>query len=231
MDARKAEYIRMSQRKFPKCVLHKALKKYGTDAFNWTIIDSTDQEPEAFELEVKYIKEFNSHYIDGFGYNMTDGGEGISGYIYSTESSIQQGKDRQGKTRSRQSITKSNEGISRNWKALSPYNVIFTFRNLAAFCREHNLDDGCMVRISQGLLQSYKGWNCWKLDENMNPISSVHRSGKRKLFSYTDPQGNLVQTTTLRKLCTEHNLNESIMSKVSSGKRKRHRGWTAAILP
>ena len=56
-------------------VFHKAIKKHGKDAFVWELLTQTDDWNE----ETRYIKEYNSHYLDGHGYNMTYGGEGTLG--------------------------------------------------------------------------------------------------------------------------------------------------------
>lgn len=58
------------------CVFHRAIKKYGKEKFNWEIIDETNSLDDAYELEKRYIKEFNSYHPNG--YNMTKGGAGGS---------------------------------------------------------------------------------------------------------------------------------------------------------
>jgi len=66
--------------------LYKALRKYNMiDTFELIEIDRADIEEELCKKEMKYIVQFNSHYINGNGYNMTNGGEGIVGYIYTDE--------------------------------------------------------------------------------------------------------------------------------------------------
>jgi group I intron endonuclease len=58
-------------------LLHKAIKKYGFENFSWEIIfESFDKKYALDELEGHFIKEFNSFYLNGFGYNMTYGGQG-----------------------------------------------------------------------------------------------------------------------------------------------------------
>jgi predicted GIY-YIG superfamily endonuclease len=77
-----------------KC-LYKALRKYGmVDTFNLDEIDTADNEEELREKEIEWIKKYNSHYIDGNGYNMTYGGEGTCGYIH-TEQDKQRARESQ----------------------------------------------------------------------------------------------------------------------------------------
>jgi len=56
---------------------HKALAKYGKDAFKWTILEEADDQIYALHiLEEFYIRQQNSHAYDGHGYNYSYGGNG-----------------------------------------------------------------------------------------------------------------------------------------------------------
>jgi uncharacterized protein YdhG (YjbR/CyaY superfamily) len=62
--------------------LYNALRKYDmVDTFELVEIDTADTLEELCEKEIGYILMYNSHYIDGYGYNMTYGGDGTNGYI------------------------------------------------------------------------------------------------------------------------------------------------------
>jgi len=61
---------------------YRALTKYGFDAFDWEIVQHFDTANEAKQAEIFWIAELNTNTCrDGFGYNETDGGEGITGYF------------------------------------------------------------------------------------------------------------------------------------------------------
>jgi hypothetical protein len=63
-------------------VVHKALRSYTMiDTFELIVIDTADNAEELSEKEIGYIRTYDSHYIDGYGYNMTYGGEGTGGYV------------------------------------------------------------------------------------------------------------------------------------------------------
>lgn len=70
------ERIWQHLRKYEKedCLFHQEMKKYGDDNFEWEVIDTTNSEKEAIELEKKYIKEFGT--LAPKGYNMNKGGVG-----------------------------------------------------------------------------------------------------------------------------------------------------------
>ena len=58
-------------------LLHKAIQKYGNDVFSWEIIfESQDKKYLLEEMETFFIKENNSYFENGCGYNMTHGGQG-----------------------------------------------------------------------------------------------------------------------------------------------------------
>jgi len=67
--------------------LYNALRKYNdkleTDFCEE--IDTASSLEELYEKEKLYIQKYNSHYIHGNGYNMTYGGEGNHGYIFTEE--------------------------------------------------------------------------------------------------------------------------------------------------
>jgi group I intron endonuclease len=54
----------------------KALYKYGFNNFDFEVLENTTED-KLDEREIYYIKEKNSYYLDGHGYNMTRGGQGI----------------------------------------------------------------------------------------------------------------------------------------------------------
>ena len=71
-----------------KCV-YNALRKYDmVDNFELVEIDTAYTIGELCEKEIEYIQIYNSHYIDGYGYNMTYGGEGVNGYVFTKEDKL-----------------------------------------------------------------------------------------------------------------------------------------------
>lgn len=62
-------------------LFHRAIRKYGWDSFSWEIL----VENASLDDEKRLIKEYNTRAIIGFGYNLTDGGEGNLGWIMKEE--------------------------------------------------------------------------------------------------------------------------------------------------
>jgi group I intron endonuclease len=74
---------------------HYALKKYGRDGFDVSVIDQADNEAALSAKEMEWIKKCNCR--GPKGYNMTDGGEGSRGYIASPEARAKISKSRKGR--------------------------------------------------------------------------------------------------------------------------------------
>ena len=94
LEQRKKEHKYCAKNCYPQC-LYKALIKYDmVDTFELIQIDTAETLEELCEMEIIYIIEYNSHYINGKGYNMTFGGEGLSGYIYTEKDKQKQSEKR-----------------------------------------------------------------------------------------------------------------------------------------
>lgn len=71
----------------------RALRKHGIDNFKWETIDTAQTEQELNLLEQLYIEEYRQN---GQIYNLTDGGEGMSGYRHSEESKYKMSESTKG---------------------------------------------------------------------------------------------------------------------------------------
>jgi len=70
-------------------ILYNAIRKHKmVDTFELIEIDTADTLEELCEKEIRYIQEYNSYYLNKNGYNMTYGGEGTNGYVYTEEDKI-----------------------------------------------------------------------------------------------------------------------------------------------
>ena len=90
--------------------INRARKKYGIDAFDFEILKECEDE-ELNKWETYYIKELNTKVPNG--YNMTDGGDGRSGYkfIYSEESKKKMSESHKGKKLSQEQRKKMSESL------------------------------------------------------------------------------------------------------------------------
>lgn len=75
-ERRKNQHLWEAERD-PQWHFHRAIAKYGKDAFDWQILEeSNDQEYALHVLEELHIRQQNSHAYDGHGYNYSYGGNG-----------------------------------------------------------------------------------------------------------------------------------------------------------
>lgn len=70
-------------------ILHNAIKKHGSENFEFKVIETDIPEGLIDERERYYIKYYNTFYINGQGYNMTEGGQGVHGYLHTEETKQQ----------------------------------------------------------------------------------------------------------------------------------------------
>lgn len=96
-------------------------------------------------------------------------------------------------------------------------NPVGVITNLAAFCRENNLDNTHMVAVANGRLYSHRGWTYDNDRENL---------GFKTYTGFVDPNGNRTVIANLQAFCREKNLEVVHMRQLISGLRKSHKGWT-----
>lgn len=63
-------------------LLHKAIHKYGKENFLFEEIDNFQNYKDVLTAEIKWIKYYKSN-VSEYGYNLTNGGEGHSGFKHS----------------------------------------------------------------------------------------------------------------------------------------------------
>lgn len=80
---RKREH-KSSARNGNTSVFWRAIRKYGWKSFVWSVLFESNDFDKLSKMEIKYIKKFQSRTPSG--YNVTEGGEGTSGWKHSEES-------------------------------------------------------------------------------------------------------------------------------------------------
>lgn len=71
--------------------LHSAIRKYGLESFDFTVLEEVETREEANEREKYWIKTLNTHVSQG-GYNITWGGEGNNKDPLTWEQLLEKGK-------------------------------------------------------------------------------------------------------------------------------------------
>ena len=68
-----------------KNLFHCALRKYGPENFITCLLESEVPFEDGASKEAYYIQKYNTYYINKKGYNMTFGGSGTLGYVFTEE--------------------------------------------------------------------------------------------------------------------------------------------------
>lgn len=79
LDVRWYYHLRAAAHEKPRQLLAKAIKKYGPENFEMTVIEECATDAQLREREKYWIEEMGT-FVDRGGYNMTRGGDGLLGY-------------------------------------------------------------------------------------------------------------------------------------------------------
>jgi group I intron endonuclease len=77
LSVRWSQHIYAAIKKNSRTVLHKAIRKYGSENFEVRPIASANTRAELDIMEIEAIGYMGTHYLDGHGYNMSLGGEAV----------------------------------------------------------------------------------------------------------------------------------------------------------
>lgn len=97
-------------------IFYKSMRKHGTDVWEWEVIDTADTWKELNQLEKKYIKEFNT--LSPNGYNLTEGGDGGKGQVWTEEMRKQQSERLMGHQHTeetKQKMSRTRKGKNLSW--------------------------------------------------------------------------------------------------------------------
>ena len=83
IDKRFRKHVNDAMLRKNNMVLHKAIRKYGGNSFEVSLLDIAKTHEQLKDLEYHYIKQYEAKVPHG--YNLTDGGEGIWGYKFTEE--------------------------------------------------------------------------------------------------------------------------------------------------
>lgn len=179
----------------------KAIVKYGWDNFQHIILLDGLTEEQAKEHEKFFIALFKSNDYN-FGYNLTNGGDGTSGYKHTKEAKEKIGKASHERPRSketREKMSKSNVG------------------------KKHNVN----LTEEQRKAQSERSKKLWQNPEHREHMRIV-RSGERNC-NYKKPSPNRLKVKCINTgevfdciafAAEKYKVNQSHISECCKGKRK-----------
>jgi hypothetical protein len=160
-------------------------------------------EKVAFELEFKIINTIGRISLkNGPLLNLIDGGAGTADNLKTYYSTHEYSN-------------------TLNWTLINPSGKIFHIRNLNEFCRNNNLSHSHLISVALGKRPHHKGWKCQKEGN----VGIVEKS-KEIRWILTSTNGEVFRVWSLSAFAKEHNLNQSVLSRVANGLCQHHRGWS-----
>jgi group I intron endonuclease len=187
--------------------LHKAIRKYGSDAFVKEILVVSDYE-YIRDLEIKAIEAFKT--MSPNGYNLTIGGDGTNGY-YHTDCTKQKmsdlAKTRMADPERRKHLSELNTGKKLSEETKEKI-------GLASLGRKHMLgkkqSDEAKLKISQALIGNTHTKGMTLSDEHRAKLSAA---GKIRVFTEQHRE-NLRKAQLGRKYSDEVKMNMSNAAKI-----------------
>lgn len=146
-------------------IFHRAIRKYGANTFIWEILFSSNNATHTLtNMEPHFIREHQTHYLTGHGYNMTYGGEGHRGPRTATNNRnnalAQTGKILTPEHRKNISLGCRTFGnrIAKDWILTSPEGDETRIKNLTRYCLDHHIPPSNMFNVVRGIMSDYQGW-------------------------------------------------------------------------
>jgi len=188
LQHRKMRHYKSAKHNKKKTIFEKALLKYKDTDFEWKIIENCE-ESYLNLAEEWWIKKLDTYFLEGHGYNMTFGGDGNPMKVgdprwkeLKQKLSVAQNKryrkqeerDKTGiyskrmwrelseeKKKNRANKISKTKGY--NWLIITPNGKEFEINSLTRFCKENNLIQGNMWKVSAGERKHHRGYRCKKL--------------------------------------------------------------------
>lgn len=153
--------------------LYLAMKKYGVKNFDIEILKTVKDKNKLSELEINYIKEFDSF---NNGYNMTYGGDTVSDETRSKLSKIFKGREVTWSHKTVATRRKNGEwnhgvlfgaknGRAKKYVVKHPDGRKEKIHGLREFCRKYNLSHNLMIATLNSKQNHHKGYVLSKFND------------------------------------------------------------------
>jgi len=255
LNSRKSQHQFASRKNRSNSYFHNALRKYGTENFIWEEIQHYKTEEELIKAECEFIKFYNSKSPNG--YNLTDGGEGISGYKHTEETKqllrelilnnnpmnnmdtqkIHLQKVRE-LAKSDYWIEAHNEGCYKARSELlviSPSNEVQIIKGVTEFCEKQNLLQAKMSEVSNGNRKFTKWWKCFHTDNEKRALAWINYiknfSSSSPAIYVKIPNDNPIYFDSCTHLSNILGVKRQWVYDVLANRRSPYNGWTLKKCP
>lgn len=226
--------------KYAGAYITNARNKYGTENFKTEILKECDTQEELNHWEQYYIKELNTKFPNG--YNLTDGGGGISGYHFSEKQRLKKiglkhseetkkkiSQSLKGKIVSEESKKKMSEAQHRFFEngGVSPFKGKHHTEESKKKLSESNRGKTAWNKGTKGVMKSWiKGKH--HTEESKKKMSEAKKGkpskNRKKVYQYT-LDGELVKVWESATETVKYGYNLSKVSDCCRGERKTHQNF------
>lgn len=181
---------------------HNSIRKHGKDNFEWEIIGYANSKSELNDLEISYIKKLKSFET---GYNLTEGGGGMTSYVITEEHRKNLSESHKGykfTDEQRRKISKALTG-----RPVSEYTRKLISESNKKVIRPRGPDNPCYGKAPSKKVRDrqIEVMACW--------------------WEITFPDGTKEMLKNLSAFCREHNLSKGTLSSVSRDVRPHYKGY------
>lgn len=194
---------------------HKAMAKYGIENFKFTVLEEVertsfdDMREQLYALEQKYISEYQSN-NKNVGYNLTDGGDGITGYRMTLEQRQKIGDIHRGKKLSDEHKARIKAFMNSDKNP-----------NIGRKCSEET-----KIKISEAKKGKYNGTQNPMYGKSRLDVAERNKASAIKICQYDLTTGELIKVwSSSREIQRETGYNRSCIIDCCTHKTKQSHGY------
>lgn len=215
-------------------ILQKDYDRYGFDAFEFLVIEECEtreqcERVEQFWLDWMGVGSENDSYnictrvgIAPSPKGRKDKPETIAKRVASNRANPW---SEEVKNRAKLLIAEAN---SKEYVVIAPDGTSYKIKNLATFCRQHELIPTNMLNVAQIKQDHHKGWKCRYASMTQAEFEAGLQAlieSRKRVYICTSPENIEYRVEKLAQFCRSNSLCINSMSAVASGKCLTHRGW------
>lgn len=230
-DYERREYEWKHAKHYAGQLINRARDKYKIDNFKTEILKECGTQDELNQWEQYYIKELNTKYPNG--YNLTDGGGGISGFKHSEEtkkkiSEIQIGKE--SPMKGKHHTEEAKKKLSESLKGRIVWNKGLKGAQVAWNKGKHHTEEA-RKKMSEALKGKHHSEE-WKNKISVSLKGKTPKSAipPKKVYQYT-LDGELIKVWNSTHECAIDGFKNQNISACCRGKLKQYKGYKWSYQP
>lgn len=232
-NIRLSEHINDSNKENLTSYFHRALKKYGIDNFEFTILAETDNVIDLNNLEIEFIAKLKT--LKPNGYNITEGGTGGNTYKNLDSNFLKEIIEKSIRTRKENYILNPERKIRRIeiskefWYTILQDEIAFKeykekiSKGLRNAWKNRILTENDRLRYSNSQKSRFKNETKEEKQERIRKFKEA--SGTAKKWKLTFPDETTIEVKSIYNYCKENNLPYYVIYGCHRSKKPSKHGW------